>query len=129
MLFRKVTIMPKGQSPKVKGAICSIPVETDDVVNTLPRGADSNELIMVKLKKKLIYRGHVFFEPVCPDIVQRVLEYLKENNPLYSDVTINTEGIPPELLSFGNIPLTVDAQEEIPIYVEGPPEEVEKSFR
>ena len=51
MLFRKVTIMPKGQSPKVKGAICNIPVETDDVVNTLPRGADSNGLIMVKLKK------------------------------------------------------------------------------
>ena len=125
MLFRKVTIMPKGQSPKVKGAICNIPVETDDVVNTLPRGADSNGLIMVKLKKKLIYRGHVFFEPVRPDIVQRVLEYLKENNPLYSDVTINTEGIPPELLSFENIPLTVDAHEEIPIYVEGPPEEVE----
>ena len=48
-----------------------------------------------------------FFEPVRPDIVQRVLEYLKENNPLCSDVTINTEGIPPELLSFENIPLTV----------------------
>ena len=77
---------------------------------------------MVKLKKKLTYRGHVFFEPVRPDIVQRVLEYLKENNQLYSDVTINTEGIPPELLSFENIPLTVDAHEEIPIYVEGPPE-------
>ena len=125
MLFRKVTIMPKGQSPKVKSAICNIPVETDDVVSILPRGADSNGLIMVKLKKKIIYRGHVFFEPVRPDIVQRVLEYLKENNPLYSDATINTEGIPPELLSFENIPLTVDAHEEIPIYVEGPPEEVE----
>ena len=35
-LFRKVTINPKGQSPKVKGAICNIPVEEDEVVNTLP---------------------------------------------------------------------------------------------
>ena len=56
--------------------------------------------------------------------MQRVLEHLKENNPLYSYVTITTEGIPPELLSFENIPLTVDAHEEIPIYVEDPPEKV-----
>ena len=28
---------------------------------TLSRGADRNGLIMVKLKRKLIYRGHVFF--------------------------------------------------------------------
>ena len=40
-------------------------------------------------------------------------------------MTINTEEIPPELLSFETIPLTVDAHEEISIYVEGPPEEVE----
>ena len=93
MLFRKVTIVPKGQSPKVKGAICNIHVQTDDLVHTLPRGADINGLIMVKLKKKLIYRGHAFFEPVRPNIVQRVLEYLKENNPLYTDVTILKESL------------------------------------
>ena len=45
----------------------------------------------------MIYRGHVFFEPVRPDIVQRLLECLKQNNPLYCDATINTEGITPEL--------------------------------
>ena len=53
--------MPKGQSPKVKGAICNIPIDTDDVVNILLRGADSNGLIMGKLKKKLSYRGSSLF--------------------------------------------------------------------
>ena len=28
-------------------------------------------------------------------------------------------------MSFENIPVTIDSHEEIPIYVEGPPEEVE----
>ena len=55
--------MPKGQSPKLKGAICNVPLEADNVCNILPRGADSNGIIMVKLKRKLMYRGHVYFEP------------------------------------------------------------------
>ena len=45
---------------------------------------------MLKLKKKLSYRGHVYFEPVRPEIVQRVLEYLKENDHLYCNIEINT---------------------------------------
>ena len=34
--------MPKGQGPKLKGAICNVPLEADDVYNILPRGADHN---------------------------------------------------------------------------------------
>ena len=49
--FLAVLTMPKGQMTKIKG---------------LPRGADSNGLISVKLKRKLTYCGHVLFEPVCP---------------------------------------------------------------
>ena len=52
--------MPKGQSPKLKGALCNIPIDVVDVGNTLPRPADSNGIIIVKLKGKLQYRGHVY---------------------------------------------------------------------
>ena len=45
LLFKK--IMPKGQSPKLKGALCNIPI---DDCNTLQRPADSNSIIIVKLK-------------------------------------------------------------------------------
>ena len=75
--------MPKGQTPKLKGSICNVPVNTSDVVNTLPQSADSNGILMVKLKRKLMHRGHVYFEAVSPDIVQSALQYLKLNNPLY----------------------------------------------
>ena len=79
ILFKKIVIMLKGQAPKLKGAICNVQLEADDVCNILPRGADSNGIIMVKLKRKLMYRGHVYFEPVRPDVVRNVLQYLKQN--------------------------------------------------
>ena len=53
--------MPKGQSPKIKGAICNVPIESEDMCNILPRGMDNNDLILLKLKRKLIYIGHVLF--------------------------------------------------------------------
>ena len=45
--------MHKGQFLRLKGAICNIPIESNDIINTLPGGADSNGLLMVKLKRKL----------------------------------------------------------------------------
>ena len=102
LLFKKVAIMPKGQMPKVKGSICNVPVDTNKVYNVLPRASDSTGIIMVKLKRKLIYNGHVLFEPVRPMVVRQVLEYLKLNNPLYADIVIDTNNIDPSLLSFDN---------------------------
>ena len=61
--------MPKGQTPKLKGSICNVPINTSDIVNTLSQGADSNGILMVKLKRKLMYRGHAYFEAVSPDVV------------------------------------------------------------
>ena len=70
-LFKKVIVMPKGQSPKVKGSICNIPIsDIDSNCNSLPRPADSNGVIVVKLKRKVEYRGHVLFEPVRPRIIE-----------------------------------------------------------
>ena len=57
MLFSKVMIMPKGQMPKIKGAICNVPIDVGEVTKILPRGADSNGIITVKLKRKLAYNG------------------------------------------------------------------------
>ena len=46
--------MPKDQSPKLKGALCNIPINVVvDGCNTLLRPADSNDIIVVKLKINL----------------------------------------------------------------------------
>ena len=64
--LKKVTIMPKDQFQKLKGAICNIAIDTSDITNNLPHGADSSGLMMVKLKHKLSFRGHVCVSPVSP---------------------------------------------------------------
>ena len=102
ILFKKVTIMPKGRFPKLKGSICNIPIETDNITNILPHGADSNGLVVVKLKRKMSYRGHVYFEAVRPESLHQALIFLKENNSLYSDIDISLENIPNDLVSFSD---------------------------
>ena len=86
--------MPK--SLKMKGSICNIPVTEIDVnCNTLPRPVDSNGLLIVKLKPKLKNKNHVIFEKA---LVVQFLEFLKLHNHLYSDIEINYNSIPVNML-------------------------------
>ena len=68
--------MPKGQSTKLKGALCNIPIDAVDVCNTLPSPGGSNGIIIVKLKRNLQYRGHVYFESVRPNFILKFVQYL-----------------------------------------------------
>ena len=106
--------MTKGQFSKIKGAVCNVPVEADSMCNIVPRGTDSNGLILMKLKRKLSYRGHVLFEPVRRDVVNLVLDYLKQNNFLYDNILINIDNMAVDLLCLVEIPVIreVDIQEE-----------------
>ena len=55
----------KGEFYKNKGSICNITFAIfANISNMLPRPAVSRELIVVKLKRDLKYRGHVYFDPV-----------------------------------------------------------------
>ena len=100
LLFKKVKIMPKGQSPKLKGALCNISVEHVDVSSLLSRLADSKGLVTAKMKKKLEYKGHALFEPVRTRFIVDLLSYLKRVNYLYKDITIVQENIAQNLQSF-----------------------------
>ena len=70
----------KEEFAESKGSICNIPIETANIFNILPRPTDSNELIVVKLKRDLNYRGYVYFEPVHADTIYQALNYLKTNS-------------------------------------------------
>ena len=94
----KVAIMPKGQFPQLKDAICNIPIETMDITNT--QGGDSSGLLMVKLKRKLNFWGHVYFQAVSPEFIHATLSYLKENNVSYSNINIDMDSL---LISLTNL--------------------------
>ena len=85
--------MPKGQQRKIKGAICNVPVECDHTCNVLSRPPESSGIIMLKLKRKLDFRGHVYFQAVRPAVILNALNWLRINNPLYSGITVNIENI------------------------------------
>ena len=71
IFFKKNKVAPKIQFPKVKGNICNIPIaEIENNYKSLPRPADSNRIIVVELKRKNEFLGHVLFEPVRPKIIE-----------------------------------------------------------
>ena len=78
LLFKKIATMHgKGEFSKLKGSIWNIPVEAANISNVLPRPTVSNRLIVVRLKPDPKYRGHIYFEPVRPQIIYQELTYLK----------------------------------------------------
>ena len=102
-MLKKVAIMPKGKLPKIKGSLCNITVnEVYDNCKSLPRPEDSSGLLIVKLKRKAEYRSRVLSEPVRALFVKSVLKFLKHHNHLYSDIQINMENLPSNVLDFNN---------------------------
>ena len=54
IIFKKIAIMHgKWEFAKIKGSTCNIPIEAANICNILPSLADSNGLIVVKLKQDL----------------------------------------------------------------------------
>ena len=72
-MFEISIVVPKGQQRKSKSAICNIPVECDQTCNILPRPPERSEIILLKLKRKLEFRGHVHFQAVRPQVVDENL--------------------------------------------------------
>ena len=62
IVFEKIVVMYKGQQRKIKGAICNVPVECDQIYNKLPYSPDRSGIIILKLQRKLHSRGHVYFQ-------------------------------------------------------------------
>ena len=51
----------KDNGEKLRGAICNVPVECDQTCNQLPHPPGRSCIIILKLKRKLQSRGHVYF--------------------------------------------------------------------
>ena len=101
-LFKKIMVIPKGQHRKIKGATCSVPVECDQTYNQLPRPPNRSGIIMLKLKRKLQFQGHVYFQAVRPELIHQVLNQRKVHNPLYKDILIDINNIYSTLTALQN---------------------------
>ena len=102
IVFEKIVVMPKGQQKKVSGAICNVPVNCDQTCKVLPRPPERSGIILLTLKRKLEFRGHVYFQAVRPQLVKNALSWLMQNNPLYNNVTTDMNNISDNLKTLQN---------------------------
>lgn len=88
--FMKIMALPKGGQKNIHGPVVCVPSDLKKTT-TLPLKADENLLLRVKLKRKLSYKGYYEYQFTNPTHIIRALEYLKQQNKWYENVTINRD--------------------------------------
>lgn len=83
--FMKVAALPRGGQNAIYGPVVCVSSDPKKV-EALPRRAEEDMVIKVKLKRKLSYKGHYEYQFVNPLHVQEALRYLKEHNSWYSEI-------------------------------------------
>ena len=89
--FMKMVALPSGKQRCIHGPAVNVPSKLDSICTMLPRLPSQSELIPLKLKRKLAYKGHYMYDYVTPENVLNALRWLKAHNPLYANVEINEE--------------------------------------
>ena len=84
--FMKMVALPTGKQRCIHGPAINVPSKLDSVCRLLPRLPSQTDIVPLKLKRKLSFKGHYMYDYVSPDKVTRALLWLKANNPLYADI-------------------------------------------
>ena len=87
--FMKIVALPRGKQKAIHGPAVNIPTKLDAICNLLPRLPDEAELLPMKLKRKLSYKSHYMYDSIHPQKMIAALQWLTENNPLYSQIELN----------------------------------------
>ena len=78
--FFKMVSLPVGKQKSIHGPAVNVPSKLDTLCNELPRLPSQSELIPLKLKRKLSYKGHYLYDYITPERLLNALRYLKANN-------------------------------------------------
>ena len=91
--FMKMVALPSGKQRSIHGPAVNVPSKVDTICDVLPRLPSQSELVPMKLKRKVAYRGHYMYDYIRPQKLLDALRYLKANNPLYADIDINEQWV------------------------------------
>ena len=80
--FMKMVALPSGKQRCIHGPAVNVPSKLDSVCTVLPRLPSQSELIPLKLKRKLVYKGHYLYDYVSPQKILNALTWLKLHNPV-----------------------------------------------
>ena len=84
--FMKMVALPTGKQRSIHGPAVNVPSKVDTICEVLPRLPSQTEMVPLKLKRKVAYRGHYMYDFVTPQKPLGALRFLKTNNPLYCDI-------------------------------------------
>ena len=91
--FMKMVALPSGKQRSIQGPAVNVPSKLDSLCTMLPRLPTETELLALKLKRKLNYKGHYMYDYVSPEKLTNALRWLKANNPLYAEVNVNEQWV------------------------------------
>ncbi|XP_072041446.1 uncharacterized protein [Amphiura filiformis] len=89
ILFMKMIPLIKGAQKGINGQVVCVKANVNNTAACLPRLPTEQSLIRIKLKRRLIYKGHHMCQDVNPENVRQALKWLKANNPVFEDIDIN----------------------------------------
>ena len=89
----KMIALPSGKQKAIHGPAVNVPAKVDTVCEVLPRLPLQTEIIPLKLKRKVAYRGHYMYDYVTPQKTLDALKFLQANNPLYAHVSVNEQWV------------------------------------
>ena len=93
ILFMKLVKLPRGKQKGIKGAAVNVPADLGPACNLLARLPADAHIVSLKLKRKLEYKQAYLHDTVHPEKVITAIHYLKNKNPLYTDIEINEDWI------------------------------------
>ena len=73
----------------IRGPAINVPNDLTPVCTHLPTLPSQTQMVLMKLKRKLCYKGHYMYQYIRPAKVLAALLWLKSNNPLCRDMEIN----------------------------------------
>ena len=91
--FMKMVALPSGKQRSIHGPAVNVPSKVDTICDVLPRLPSQSELVPLKLKRKVAYRGHYMYDYIRPQKLFHALRYLKANNLLYADIDVNEQWV------------------------------------
>ena len=91
--FMKMVALATGKQRSIHGPTVNVPTDLSTVCSLLPRLPSQTQMVPMKLKRKLSYKGHYMYEYVRPDKVLNALKWLKTNNILYKDISVHTDWV------------------------------------
>ena len=79
-----------------------MPVECDKTCQTLPCAPESSGIILLNLKRKLQFRGRVYYQAVHPEVLLYALNWLVASNELSKRITIDIDELDRNLTNLRN---------------------------